>query len=120
MTLAFIQLQAQSVKEIDSSHAFEILKDFNYETGVLIDGRDSTMFASGHIENAFQINAYEENLGENLLPFLSKEKIMLYCTSNKRTGTIIEKLKELEYKGEIIAVMDGITGWKAKNLPVKQ
>jgi rhodanese-related sulfurtransferase len=118
--LTFSQIHAQSVQEIDSGKAFEVLQNFDHQTGVLIDGRDSTMFASGHIENAILINAYEETLEENLIPYLSREKIMLICTTNKRTTTIIEKLKELDYQGEIIAVMDGMTGWKEKNLPLKQ
>ncbi|MFW5757580.1 MAG: rhodanese-like domain-containing protein [Bacteroidota bacterium] len=118
--LAINQIHAQTVLEIDSHRAFEILEHFNYHSGVLIDGRDSTMFASGHIEKAIQINAYEENLGEKLTPYLTREKIMVYCTTHRRTNTIIDKLKELDYQGEIIVVMDGITGWKENNLPLEQ
>jgi rhodanese-related sulfurtransferase len=116
--LAISQIQAQSIYEIDSPKAFEILKSFNHQTGILIDGRSSTMFVSGHIEKAIQIDAYEENLEENLIPYLTKGKIMVYCTTHKRTNVILDKLKELGYKGEIIAMMDGITGWKEKNLPL--
>ncbi len=119
LILTINQLQAQSVQEIDSQEAFELLKSFDHQTGVLIDGRDSTMFTSGHIEKAILINAFKETLEENLIPYLTKEKIMVICTTNRRTNTIIEKLKELGYKGEIFGVMDGLTGWKENNLPLK-
>jgi len=118
--LAISQINAQTVLEIDSHQAHELLQTFDHQTGVLIDGRDSTMFASGHIDKAIKINAYKENLAENLTPYLTREKIMVYCTTHRRTTTIINMLKELDYKGEIIAVMDGINGWKENKLPMKQ
>jgi rhodanese-related sulfurtransferase len=119
MFLTISQIQAQSIQEIDSHKAFELLKSFDHQTGVLIDGRDSTMFASGHIEKAILINAFDETLEDNLIPYLTKKRIMVICTTNRRTNTIIEKLKELGYKGEIFGVMDGLTGWKENNLPLK-
>ncbi|MFW5706424.1 MAG: rhodanese-like domain-containing protein, partial [Bacteroidota bacterium] len=79
------RLTAQSVQEVDSPQAHELLQTFDHHTGVLIDGRDSTMFASGHIDKAIKINAYKENLAENLTPYLTREKIMVYCTTHRRT-----------------------------------
>ncbi len=117
--LSFSQIHAQSIRKIDSSEAYELLQSFNYHSGVLIDGRNSTMFADGHIEKAILINAYEEDLSENLIPLLKKERIMVYCTTQNRTNTIVKTLIELNYKGEIIVVADGIKGWKKNNYPLK-
>jgi rhodanese-related sulfurtransferase len=118
IVLTISQLQAQSIKEVNSLEAYEILKSFNHHSGVLIDGRDSAMFAAGHIDKAIQIDAFRDDLTENLTPYLSKEKILVYCTTHRRTNAIIEKLKELNYKGEIVAMMDGIRGWSGNNLPL--
>ena len=74
------------------------------------------MYKSGHIKNAVQINAFSEDAAKNLAGYVNKKKIIIYCTTNNRSKTLIEKLKCLGYKGEIIFITDGIKGWKSHDL----
>ncbi len=86
---------------------------------LLIDGRTDKMFSEGHIENAINIDADDENLQQLLEEHAGEPVIAVYCTTIRRTTKIVNTLLEF-YTGEIIYIKDGITGWKANNLPVRQ
>lgn len=105
-------IQAQTVVNMTASNAKLFLENTHNENFVIIDGRNRTMFESGHLQDAVNINAFSREANERLKNYLSREKMMIYCTNSKRSETIIAMLGSLGYKGEIILVTDGITGWK--------
>ncbi|MFW6043378.1 MAG: rhodanese-like domain-containing protein [Marinilabiliaceae bacterium] len=111
-------LTAQIVKEVTSSEANSLLKKMDLEQSVIIDGRTPSMYTSGHIKGAIQINAFADEADEKLKKYLDHEKMLVYCTNSNRSETIIEKLKSLGYAGEIIFMKDGITGWKNNGFAV--
>jgi len=113
-------LFAQAIQKITSVEAQVILSGLDSKTSVIIDGRDSVMFYSGHIKDAIYIDAFENNAKNFLLKYLDKENIVVYCTMNKRSEKIIEMLKSMGYQGEIIYISDGISGWKENNFPVEK
>ena len=108
----------QTIKKITSQEAPEILKNLNKKTSVIIDGRDSAKFYSGHIQGAIYIDAFETGAQNKLEKLLDKKTIFIYCTMNKRSETLIEMLQQLNYSGTIINMTDGITGWKEKGFEV--
>ncbi len=103
---------AQTITEVTSVEAKHLLDSLNKINITIIDGRDSAMFHSGHIENAIQINAYKDDVSKLLQKYLKEEIIFLYCTTRNRSDKIIEILKEKGYQGEVIFMTDGVTGWK--------
>ena len=84
---------------------------------LIIDGRTATMFASGHLKNAINIDADDLNLIELLQEHSHEPLIVVYCTTDRRTGDIVEALMEF-YQGDIIYISDGIRGWQQNGLPV--
>jgi rhodanese-related sulfurtransferase len=84
---------------------------------LIIDGRTATMFASGHLKNAINIDADDPDLIPLLQEHLNEPLIVVYCTTIRRTGDIIKALTNL-YEGKIIYINDGIRGWQQNGLPV--
>ena len=84
---------------------------------LIIDGRTAEMFASGHLKKAINIDADDLNLIELLQEHSHEPLIVVYCTTDRRTGDIVEALMEF-YKGDIIYISDGIRGWQQNGLPV--
>ncbi|MCF8362681.1 MAG: outer membrane beta-barrel protein [Prolixibacteraceae bacterium] len=117
-TLMSSSLLAQTVIEVDSKDALPYFENYDAESQVIIDGRTQSMFKSGHLENAININAFSEEADEKLGSYLDRERLLVYCTNSTRTETIIDKLKSMGYAGDIVAVTDGISGWKSKGFPV--
>jgi rhodanese-related sulfurtransferase len=106
-------LSAQTITKINSEEAYNLINTGKDTPECIIDGRTAAMFASGHIENAVNINAFDDNADELLVEYLTCTPVMVYCTNQRRAETIIEKLKNLGYRNEIIFMSDGINGWKA-------
>ncbi len=42
----------------------------------------------------------------------------MYCTNQRRSEHIIEVLTEIGYKGKIIYMIDGLTGWKSNKFEI--
>ena len=113
-------LFAQKITKIKSQDAQSILRNLDQENAVIIDGRTSAMFESGHLKNAVNINAFSEAADDKLSNYLEQKKILVYCTNRNRSETIISKLENLGYNGEIIFVTDGINGWKSNGFKVNK
>ncbi len=111
-------INAQKVNEVLSADADVIIKGLKSRNSVIIDGRTVAMYDSGHIRGAICIDADSQNAMEELSKYLKKRTIVVYCTTNRRTTKIVGLLKDCGYKGNIIAMTDGITGWKANGLDV--
>lgn len=114
-----INIYSQNIDTIYSPEAFQILSDNNYKLSI-IDGRDSVMFYSGHIENAKYINAFSETADKQLEQYLENDTLFVYCTNQRRSETIIDMLINLDFKGKIIYMQDGINGWKKNDFPVEK
>lgn len=91
-----------------------ILSEHKTDSLLIIDGRSDEMFQSGHLPNAINIDAYKENLEEQLTATVIPHKhLFIYCTRSTRSDSIINTLSQLGYKGCILQMSDGISGWKA-------
>ncbi len=109
---------AQSIIHVNSKEAQKYFDSFNQKKQVIIDGRTQSMFESGHLKNAVNIDAFSEEADTKLSKYLSEKQIMVYCINRRRSETIIQKLKKLGYDGKIIFVTDGIKGWKKHGFKV--
>ncbi|NCC18821.1 MAG: hypothetical protein EOM29_07770 [Bacteroidia bacterium] len=117
-TLAFIFIallitnvtKSQNLVEINSQEAYNLIKKINFNS-IIIDARDSMMYSNGHIEKAINIDAFNQNSETKIKEYLNRDKIIIYCTNNNRSNTLLELLKKLNYKGEIIIIKDGMMGW---------
>lgn len=106
-----INVKGQSINKVVAKDAFELVINRDTVNTIIIDGRSDEMYATKHIEGAVQIDAFGQQVHAKLKNYLDVKKIIVYCTNHKRAELIIEKLKELKYRGEIIFIIDGINGW---------
>lgn len=111
-------LVSQQIIQINSVEAASLIDNIK-NNSVIIDGRDSLMYLSRHIKNAINIDANKNNLPDLLSIFLNKDEIIIYCTTSNRSNKIINTLGNLGYKGNIICINDGITGWKANGFDLE-
>ncbi|MGB8689279.1 MAG: rhodanese-like domain-containing protein [Microcoleus sp.] len=84
---------------------------------LLIDVRQPSEYASGHIPNA--INIPLQTLAENLDKIPKYRPVVLYCTSGYRTGMGVMTLEMLGYTN-VQAFPPSIQGWKAAGEPLEK
>lgn len=84
---------------------------------LLIDVRQPTEYASGHIPNA--INIPLQTLTENLDKIPKNRPVVLYCTTGYRTGMGVMTLQMLGYTN-VRAFPPSIQGWKAAGEPLEK
>lgn len=118
LVFAPILVSAQNIMHLSSNEFSNNYNSFLNDSTVIIDGRTMEMYNSGYIKNAKNIDAFKPDAEKMLSEFLNKKTIVVYCTMNNRSLTLIEILKENNFKGEIIDITDGITGWKANGFEV--
>lgn len=114
---SFQFINAQDIDTVKSDYVYSVLSSNNFNE-TIIDGRDSTMFYSGHIKNAVFIDAFSQDLNKSLQKYLTEDTLIIYCTNNRRSEIIIENLKLLNYKGLIIYMQDGLNGWKKNEFDI--
>ena len=115
--------------EVASSENTSIIEDVNLEEAyalivdnlsnpdfVIIDVRTPGEYASGHIEDAINIDFYAEDFDEQL-DELDRDKIyLIYCQSGNRSGKALDKMEALGFQ-EVYNMLGGIVNWERTNLP---
>ena len=81
------------------------------ENKLLLDVRTPEEFAAGHIENAQNINFYE-NFEQNIASLDKDETIYIYCAKGGRSAKAAQILKENGFT--VIDLEGGYTAWEAK------
>ncbi|OYX84506.1 MAG: rhodanese-like domain-containing protein [Flavobacteriales bacterium 32-34-25] len=79
----------------------------------ILDVRTPEEFASGHIDNAQNINWQNENFVKNTEKLNKNKAVYLYCRSGKRSLKASEKLAELGFK-KIYNLDGGYLKWNAE------
>lgn len=118
LAFQYTLLPAQTIQKLSAEEAHAILAETNTDTLLIIDGRSDEMYRSGHLQNAINIDAYKENLEIQLTTVVNSEHLFIYCTKSTRSDSIINTLSRMGYKGEIIQISDGISGWKDNDFEV--
>ncbi len=95
----------------------ELKRKSDQENALLIDVRQPTEYASGHIPQA--INIPLRTLPENLDKIPQNRPVILYCTTGYRTGIGVMTLRLLGYTN-ISAFPPSIQGWKAAGEPLEK
>ncbi|MBO0348264.1 rhodanese-like domain-containing protein [Phormidium pseudopriestleyi FRX01] len=95
----------------------ELKRMVDPEKALLIDIRQPSEYASGHILNA--INIPLRTLPENIDKIPQNRPVILYCTSGYRTGIGVMTLRLLGYTN-VSAFPPSIQGWKASGEPLEK
>jgi len=109
---------AQIIENITSQDAFALIQDTQSNPDfVILDVRTRAEFASGHIENAINMDFYSETFRNELNNLDKNKTYLIYCRSGGRSGKASDITAELNFK-KVYNMIGGITAWKAEGLPI--
>jgi len=102
------------IKSIEPKELNLVLKS---NTVQLVDVRTPNEFKSGHLNNALNINYYDQDFSQQISKLDKSKPIYVYCRSGVRSKYSSEILKKLGFKN-IYNLKGGILNWNANNLPL--
>jgi len=94
-------------------------QDLNELTDIqLIDVRTPEEFSEGHIDNAVNINFYDDNFIKDMTSKLDKSKpVYVYCRSGGRSGKASKKLEDAGFT-KVYDLKGGFMNWTDNKLKV--
>jgi len=107
--------KSANINTVELSDFREILTAGN--DYILLDVRTPEEFGSGHLENAVNINYYDQDFANQLANLDADKKVLLYCKSGSRSGEAAEKLVKAGFE-EVIELKGGMLAWQAAGLPM--
>ncbi len=85
----------------------------------ILDVRSSEEFASGHIENAININWNSDDFNEKIKAFDKTKPIFVNCQGGGRSKKAADRLFSLGFK-KIYELNGGMNDWNFNSLPIKK
>jgi rhodanese-related sulfurtransferase len=99
--------------------AIEAVQLINRRDALVLDVRDKTEFAAGHVPNARNIPLKElEGRLREIEKFKSRP-VVINCVSDGRSAAVCATLKKGGF-GEVFVLRDGLRGWAGSSLPVEK
>ena len=86
---------------------------------LLIDVRTPQEFASGHLENAVNINYFDSDFNEQFKTLDKNKAVYLYCKSGRRSANAAEKLEDMGFV-KIYDLEGGVVNWQSKGLTLSK
>lgn len=83
------------------------------KTGILVDVRTAEEYAAGHIDNALNINWYDEDFAKQFESIDSDETIYVYCKKGVRSAKAAHLLDSLGYK-KVVDLEGGYDAYSKK------
>ncbi|MFC2007314.1 rhodanese-like domain-containing protein [Chloroflexota bacterium] len=84
---------------------------------IILDVRTPDEYASGHLENAINLDYYSATFRDEVNELDKQEKYLVYCRSGKRSEGALNIMKELGFR-EVYNMLGGIVHWEAEGLPI--
>tara|TARA_B100001758_G_C18403624_1_gene610564 strand:- start:106 stop:810 length:705 start_codon:yes stop_codon:yes gene_type:complete len=100
-------IDSQVITNIDAEQFF---KKINENNGIIIDVRTPEEFHSGHINEATNINFYDEDFIDKLQIVRKDLPIYIYCRSGGRSSLAATKMEELGF-AKVYNLSRGIDAW---------
>jgi len=83
----------------------------------LIDVRQPREFASGHLENAVNMNLYARDFEKQLMTLDKNKEVYLYCLSGIRSANAARKLKKMGFV-KVYDLQGGLSNWNNQQYPI--
>lgn len=93
VTLFLVVVHAAQAQK--KSKPISIVTELNRDSIVLIDVRTPEEFEAGHIQNAMNINFYDEDFVTKIQALKIKKPIYVYCRSGHRSANATKALEAL-------------------------
>lgn len=91
----------------------------NHQNAVVIDLRDQSDFAEGHIINAVNMPKDQFEKKEGDLQVYKSRPMILVCQSGQHSVSVAENLRKNGYE-EVKILSGGIEAWKGADLPLEK
>tara|TARA_R110002049_G_scaffold44064_2_gene129180 strand:+ start:639 stop:1007 length:369 start_codon:yes stop_codon:yes gene_type:complete len=113
LSIFVFSCQTASDKNITVVPPKEFNMLLNDKTVQLIDVRTPKEFNVEHIENAKNINFFDEDFFEKINKLNKEEPVYIYCRSGKRSGKSAALFKKAGFT-QIYDLEGGILNWKSE------
>ncbi|MFC1969329.1 SdrD B-like domain-containing protein [Chloroflexota bacterium] len=108
----------QIIKNITPAEAYTLIQDnVDNPNFTIIDVRTPEEYASGHIENALNMDYYSATFLNQLDNLKKQNKFLIYCRSGGRSGMTLDMMRELGFR-EVYNMLGGINQWQAEGYPI--
>ena len=116
MLLLLSACGGSSVK-VNNLDANAFASDIQNPGVVVLDVRTAGEFASGHIENAINIDVESSDFDSQIAKLDKKVEYAVYCHSGRRSGIATEKMAKSGFE-KVTNLNGGIQAWQAAGFPL--
>jgi rhodanese-related sulfurtransferase len=103
-----------SVNEIGTLDATQLM---NRKNAIVLDVREGTEFASGHIKGARNIPLSELDARVEELKKFKEKPIIISCRTGARSSSAIRALRKHEF-AQVFSLKGGLAAWEQASLPL--
>ncbi len=106
----------RTATEVGPSDAVRLI---NRKDAVVLDVRDDTEFAGGHITNARHVP--EKQLADHLkaLEKFKSKPVIVSCASGRRSAAVADNLRKQGF-ADVVALRGGIGAWVQAGMPLEK
>ncbi len=116
-TITVAEETQTDTKNITPAEAFELIKkNSTNQNFVILDVRTPEEFDEESIENAININYYDDDFRAELNKLDKNKTYLVHCKSGRRSAMALDVMEELNFK-VVYNMLGGIAGWKQEGLP---
>lgn len=109
---SIIITHAQETEQVKLLEANDFKKEITKDNSILIDVRTAEEYDSGHINNAVNVDFYNQNAFIEYFKKIDKEKsVFLYCRSGGRSNEASKILIDLGFIKNIYDLKGGYLNW---------
>jgi len=109
--------QTQLFETVTPKEAYSLIEsNKNNPDFVILDVRTAKEFASGHIEDAINLDYYSKTFMDDLDRLDKTKTYLVYCRTGSRSGKAFNFMKELRFQ-KVYGMEGGIIRWQAEGLP---
>ena len=106
-----------SSAKVNNLNADDFASDIKNPGVVVLDVRTAGEFASGHIENAINIDVESGSFDSEIAKLDKSVEYAVYCHSGRRSGIATEKMAKAGFT-KISNLEGGIQAWMASGFPL--
>lgn len=117
LSVSVFSCQTATDKNISIVPPKEFNTFLNDKTIQLIDVRTPKEFKAEHIENAENINFFDEDFSKKINKLNKEKPVYIYCRSGKRSGKSTAQFKKLGF-AHIYDLEGGLLSWKSEGYKV--
>lgn len=106
-----------STAKVNNLDADAFASDINNAGVVIVDVRSAGEFATGHIQNAINIDVESANFDTKIAKLDKNIEYAIYCHSGRRSAIAAEKFGKAGFE-KITNLSGGVISWQASGYPL--